>query len=320
MEPQLGPDPHKTSLPSGGLGATQSPRFMNVQQVARYLHLNEKKVYALAGQGNIPGTKVTGKWLFPRDLVDRWLLESSHGGVLTDRLTIAGCDDPLLFRASLRLMHNVRMRALVSYSSTGTRDGLELLARRHADICALHWGPVAESGHRHAALLSQHAQHTSWVLVRAFLRDQGLMLRPGCADPDVRLAALLRMPLRWIQRRNGAGSQRLLQDALARSGLPDHALERHTVGEALCDRDAAARLIWGEGDVAPGSRAAAREHGLHYVTVDQVAVDLALSRGVYFRKLFRELLDCLSDSELRQFVARLGGYDFSQTGTLIWSA
>ena len=51
---------------------------MSVRQVAEYLHLNEKKIYALVSEGGIPATKVTGKWMFPRELVDRWMLDSSH--------------------------------------------------------------------------------------------------------------------------------------------------------------------------------------------------------------------------------------------------
>jgi excisionase family DNA binding protein len=66
-----------------------APRFMSVKQVAEYLHLNEKKVYALVNEGRIPATKVTGKWLFPRTLIDQWMLESTHGGLLTDRLVLA---------------------------------------------------------------------------------------------------------------------------------------------------------------------------------------------------------------------------------------
>ena len=56
------------------LATQDAPRFMNVRQVARYLQLNEKKVYALVNEGRIPATRLTGKWLFPRDLVDQWLL------------------------------------------------------------------------------------------------------------------------------------------------------------------------------------------------------------------------------------------------------
>ena len=45
-------------------------RFMTVQQIEEYLQLNEKK-YALATEEKIPATKVTGKWMFPRELIDR---------------------------------------------------------------------------------------------------------------------------------------------------------------------------------------------------------------------------------------------------------
>ncbi|PVV27107.1 MAG: hypothetical protein B6D79_04100, partial [gamma proteobacterium symbiont of Ctena orbiculata] len=34
---------------------------MNVKQVAEYLHLNEKKIYALVNEERIPATKITGK-------------------------------------------------------------------------------------------------------------------------------------------------------------------------------------------------------------------------------------------------------------------
>ena len=81
-------EPKISSLP--GSESEVGSRFMSVHEVAGYLQINEKKVYALAAEGRIPGTKVTGKWLFPRDLVDQWLTQSSHGGVFTDRLVIAG--------------------------------------------------------------------------------------------------------------------------------------------------------------------------------------------------------------------------------------
>jgi excisionase family DNA binding protein len=68
-------------------------RFMTERQVAEYLQLNEKNIYALATKEKIPATKVTGKWMFPRELVDSWMLESAHGGVFTDRLVIAGSED-----------------------------------------------------------------------------------------------------------------------------------------------------------------------------------------------------------------------------------
>ena len=138
---------------------SSSSRFMTVRQVAEYLQLNEKKIYALATEEKIPATKVTGKWMFPRELVDRWMLESAHGGVFTDRLVIAGSEDPLLYRTLLRLSNNMKSHALVSYTGTGTRLGLELLSAQKVNASCLNWGEVEESPQRHPALLQNYKQH-----------------------------------------------------------------------------------------------------------------------------------------------------------------
>ena len=59
------------------------PELMNTREVARYLGVNEKKVYFLAKSGKIPCTRVTGKWTFPKKLIDQWIEESASGLVAT---------------------------------------------------------------------------------------------------------------------------------------------------------------------------------------------------------------------------------------------
>lgn len=293
------------------------PRFMNVRQVARYLQLNEKKIYSLVSEGSIPATKITGKWIFPRDLVDRWLLESSHGGVLTDRLTLAGGEDPLLGRVIMALTGRVGARAHIGYSSTGTALGLSLLARRHVDACAIHWGPAQESLQRHTGLIRRHPQHHDWVLVRVCMREQGLMVRPEHQHHS--LHSLLDAPLRWITRQDGSGSQRFLLEFLARQALDARHVDRKAVGSTLSERHAASQLTMNEADVAPGARSSAREYGLGFLSTGWEAFDLALYRGVYFRRLFRDLIDELRSDTTRALAETLGGYEFSDTGRMIWA-
>ena len=293
------------------------PRFMNVRQVADYLHLNEKKVYALVREGRIPATKITGKWIFPRELVDHWLLQSSHGGLLTDRLVVAGSDDPLLYHLVLELASGVQARALVSYSPTGTRLGLALLAGLRADVGCVHWGPDTESHLRHPGLLQQHARHREWVLVRAFRREQGLIVAPRhFAAHDGDPARLLHAGLRWSMRQEGAGTRRFVQEALARHDLAESDLP--VVATALSEREAAASVAMGDADIAPGVRASATEFGLEFVPIGWECFDFALDRRVYFRTLFQRLLDALRSPEARAHAARLGGYDLTVTGNLVW--
>lgn len=295
----------------------EPPRFMNVREVARYLQVNEKKVYALASEGRIPATRLTGKWLFPRDLVDQWMLESSHGGLLTDRMVIAGSDDPLLSRALMLLASELRGHALVSYAPTGTQLGLALLAGRRADLCALHWGPEAESSHRHPALLRPYPQHKDWILVRLCRREQGLVLAPGLWAARGRIERLFASDVRWVARQEGAGSQRFLQEAVALHNVDP--ADRRITARAYSERDAAAAVAMGQADVAPGIRAAAAEFGLDFQPIGWEAFDVALSRGIFFRTLFRRLLDQLRGAECRRLAQLLGGYDFAQLGSLVWS-
>lgn len=295
-----------------------APRYMNVRQLADYLNLNEKTVYALVSDGKIPGTKITGKWLFPRELIDRWLLESSHSGLLTDRLVITGSDDPLLSRLVMQLAGEVQTSALLTYTPTGTRLGLGLLAAHRADVCGIHWGPREESGMRHPALLNPYPAHKRWILVRAFSREQGLMLSPKvAAEQGLRPADVLAAPLRFVFRQEGAGTQRFFREALHRHGINEQGL--HKLHVALAEREAASLVAMGDADAAPGVRAAAREFGLDFVPLGWEAFDLAMHRDIYFRRLLRALLDRLESEELKNHAARLGGYDFTDTGKIVWS-
>lgn len=287
--------------------------FMNVKQVAEYLDINEKKVYQLAGEAQIPATKATGKWLFPRSLVDRWLLGSCHEGVMNDRLLLAGSDDALLHYASHRLAERLGTRALVGYSPCGTKPGLAMLARGHVDLCAIHWGKAEEAHLRHPALVQQYQGHRQWVIVHGFRRVQGLVLRQGLQPQDIEQM----LDWRWAMRQEGTGSQRALQEWLQTRG---ESLSRLTGTRLVSsERELAATISRGEADVGPGAQSTATEFGLGFLPLSQECFDLVMPQGIFFRTLLQQLLDWLLSPEGQELATRLGGYDLSQTGRLVWS-
>lgn len=295
--------------------AAPSP-YMSVREVAEYLRLNTKKVYALVSEGKIPATKVTGKWLFPRKLVDQWLMESSHGGLLTDRLVITGSDDPLVRRAVTKLVKELEGHAVIGYTIAGTQLGLGLLSRNRVDVCAVRWGPAKESQHRHAALLQQHPPHKSWVLVRAFARERGLMVG---ADVDYLgdLSLLFQPGIRWSMRPDNTNADRHFQELCLQHDFDPAKLRVVRVVDS--EREAASMLARRQADVAPGSRAIASEFGLEFMALDWEAYDFALNRGVYFRTLFQRFVEALKSDDCQRFSQSLGGYDFRQCGQIIWS-
>lgn len=288
--------------------------YFTVKEVADYLHLNEKKIYALVKEGAIPATKAAGKWLFPRKLVDEWLLESAHGGVLADRLVIAGSDDPLLAAAAALLASQIGASGLVSLSPTGTRLGLALLAQRRAHAVAIHWGPAASADRRHPQLVRSYPTHRSWTLVRLARREQGILLGRAIVGATG-LETLVRPGIRWALRQEGAGSQHFLETQLAQRGLT--VAEEQITARALSEREAAALIARGQADCAPGVHGAASEFGLGFLPLGWECFDLVLPRSVYFRRLFQALLEVLRGPQMAAVAASLQGYDLEPLGRIL---
>jgi len=288
--------------------------YLTAKQAAAYLHLNEKTLYALVAEGAVPATRATGKWLFPRRLLDEWLIDSAHGGALMDRLLIGGSDDPLLAAAATHLAAEMRADGLVALSPTGTRLGLDLLARRRINVCGIHWGPAEGSVAAHVQLVREYAASADWTIVRMALREQGVLLaREQTGAPD--LASLIARRLRWAVRQDGAGSQRFLRSALLEQSLPYEAIGAARI--AYSERQAAALVAQGEADCAPGVRSAAAEFGLAFLPLGWEAFDLVVPRPVYFRTLFQRLLDTLRGETLRAIASSLRGYNLHALGQVV---
>ena len=120
--------------------------YLNTREVAEYLNIHEKQVYALIKEKKIPCTRVTGKWIFPKRLIDEWIQTSSTEGFeqLRERagksegvLLAAGSNDPVL-DILLNNMKQTHPGFYIFSSSTGSTDGLRLLGEGWTDIAWCH--------------------------------------------------------------------------------------------------------------------------------------------------------------------------------------
>lgn len=290
--------------------------YLSVREVADYLKINTKKVYALVNEGKIPATKVTGKWLFPRKLVDHWIMESSHGGLLTDRLVVTGNQDALIQRAITTLVNELKGGALVSYTHTGTELGLSLLTRNRADITGVSWGPAAGSERRHAALIQNYPPYKSWVLVRLFERQHGLILSPEFGLP-IDLKEVFNNDVRWAMSVQELNNSSPLSDLSHEQGID--AAQIHITHRTIAQHEAVSLLARGEADVTMGTQANATQFGMEFINLRWDAYDFALNRGIYFRNLFQKLMEEIQSLECQRLAKTLGGYNFADCGKIIWS-
>jgi putative molybdopterin biosynthesis protein len=76
------------------------PELLTTDEAAAYLRLSERKLYELVANGAVPCTKVTGRWLFPRAALDRWVMAGLIAPSALARVAappiVGGSHDPLL--------------------------------------------------------------------------------------------------------------------------------------------------------------------------------------------------------------------------------
>lgn len=290
--------------------------YMNTKQVAEYLDLNEKKVYSMANHHILPATKVTGKWLFPKVLIDRWLMDSCHSGMLSDRMHITGSDDPLLSMLVAQLMAKSEHQKIISYSATGSTLGVELLSRGYADVCSIHWESINDDRDSIFSLLKSFPNHQQWIMVSGYERHQGLMVRQEMADLFNDNIDIPKQPLRWVSRQQGAGSQQHLANWLAANNTSlDELLFTAT---ANSERELAGYIARNNADIGFGCEAVARESGLHFIPKLTESFDFVMSQSIFFRRQLQALLTLLKQPQTAQLAQQLSGYKLVESGQIIW--
>jgi excisionase family DNA binding protein len=291
---------------------------MSAKEVAQYLGIHAKQVYALAKRGAIPCTRVTGKWLFPKTLIDQWIEDSARMSApprpAAERpfLLVAGSDDPSL--GILRDCYTSRLTptALV-LTPVGSRAGLEAVRDGVADVALAHLVDHA-SGEYNLPYLQQFLP-TGAAVVTLFHRELGLVVQPGNPLGLRSVVDLSRSGIRLVNRQEGSGTRWYLDQELARLGLPVTQLDgyQETVTTHL---EVGLQVLHRQVDVGIATHATARLLGLDFVLLTQERFEMLIPAQRFFARSMQLLLDVVGSREFRQRVDALGGYDTSESGRL----
>lgn len=301
-------------------GATE---FMSVREVARYLGINEKKVYFLAKANKIPSTRVTGKWTFPKQLIDRWIEESASRNIARspsgpDRavLLAAGSDDP-----ALAILHDLygaqRMAASLFMATVGSGAGLESIRSGVADFATAHLLDPARPGA--AGRAAQDSLPSGTVVVELFYRELGWVVAHGNPKSIESIRDLARPKLRFINRQAGSGTRIYFDQELRRVRLTGKKIVGYdeTVSTHLA---VGLRVLSGRCDVGLATRTTAQLLGLDFVPVIRERFDMLVPKDRFFTKPIQNVLGIVGSREFRARIGELGGYDVAESGRIVGSS
>jgi hypothetical protein len=284
--------------------------LLNTAEAADYLRIKERKLYELVSEGAVPCSKVTGKWLFPRHELDRWVMSGlavPQGMTAAPAPPIVGGSQDSLLEWALRDSGS----GLASLPE-GSEAGLARLLRGEVLAAAIHYHAVDVADANPRALARLSGLHDK-VLIAFGKREQGLLVAPGNPRGLASLEDALAQGARFAMRQPGAGAQMLLDVLLERCGVKTVEVNRLDP-PCLTGPDLANAIAHGEADCGVATRSAAKAARLDFVPLLFEHFDLALRQADFFRPPMQKLMATLRGERLRAQAQDLTGYDVSNAG------
>ena len=291
--------------------------LLSTKEVAEYLGVHEKRIYGLLSSRGLPGTKVTGKWLFPKQLVDKWLennVQNRPRAADQPRrlLVVAGSDDPLLSKAASMYRRSApqnRLRAGTPvYATMGSAAGLESLRDGWCQLAGCHlYDPVSDTYNASAIRL---ALGDAASAIRFARREQGLAIARGNPKGIRGVEDLARPDVTLANRSAGSGTRTLLDCELRRAGIPadqvpgyDSAFDTHF--------EVARAVFAGGADVGLCIRSAAEAFRLEFRPVRSEEFQLVAMTSELTREEVSSFIEFLQSSSVREVAGQLGGYEMA---------
>ncbi len=280
--------------------------YLNTEDAAVYLGIKERKLYELVAHGAVPCSKVTGKWLFPRAALDRWVEAGlAHPEGFTPAsppAIIGGSHDPLLEWAMRRSGSGLALL------SEGSSAGLAKLDRNEIAMAAIHMHLSGDDVEANIEAVRDTTRLSDAVVMAFARREQGLLTATGNPLGLSSIRQVAERKARLGFRQGGAGAQ-LLLIRLAAFEMIDMTIFNPAAEPFPTGQDLAFAIRAGEIDCGIATRAVATANRLEFAPLAWERFDLVLRRRTYFEPGPQKLFALMRSAEFGRHAELLGGYD-----------
>ncbi len=296
--------------------------LLSTRQVAKFLDINEKMVYTLIAEKGLPASKVTGKWLFPRHLVEQWIETNTvnypEAAAMPDNwkdlLVIAGSNDILLEKA-ISMFNSKFSGKLAVFGNLGSMGGIRALKR---NICHMATSHLLQSDEQDYNFEFAGKELDKMPMVVNFCRrQQGVLLAGGNPRGIKKVADLGQDGIRLVNRRVGTGTRLIFDRELSKAGLEPARLEGYA-NEVASHMEVGLEILAGRADAGPGIRPVAGLLGLDFIPVRWERYDLLIPRQRFFDRTIQFFLGMLHADEFKDMAATLSGYDLQTCGQVVF--
>jgi len=297
-------------------------KLLSTKEAATFLNVNEKMVYSLVSEKGLPATKITGKWLFPKHLVEQWVeantINYPDNGVplppYEGLLIITGSNDPLLDRA-ISLFNSHHPDQVAVFGNLGSMGGLSALRNNLCHIASSHLLQEDESEYNFDFAFKELDQMPA--IVNFCRREQGILVPKGNPKKISSVADLGQAGVKIVNRSLSTGTRLLLDRELKKAGLNGEKIEgySHEVSRHL---DVGLAVLSGRADAGPGIRAVAALLDIDFIPLRWERFDLMISKERFFDVGIQRFLGLLHEKEFCEMATHLEGYDINLGGKMVF--
>jgi putative molybdopterin biosynthesis protein len=279
-------------------------QLMTTREVADYLRIKERKVYDLLRGERIPASRVTGKWLFPKFLIDQWIASGTKIPVSFQAVDLIGGATPAICAGS----HD----PLLEWSLRESNCQLAMM------LAGLHvYEPSTETYNQNS--IEKICPSLDVVLIEWAWREQGLVLAAGNPLGISSISDLKTKNARLVSRQPKAGSQILFEYLADQEGLDiaDLDLLKHV---AMSETDLGLAVQEGKADAGLCISSVAMQYRLDFLPLHRERYDLAIRRRDFFEPPVQALLAFVSSDAFKERASDMSGYDTSTLGQVIYNS
>ena len=297
--------------------------LLTTKEVANFLNVNEKMVYTLVSEKGLPATKITGKWLFPKHLVEQWVEANTinypdHGYRLPPYdglLIITGSNDPLLDRA-IAIFNGQTSKQLAVFGNLGSLGGLRALRQGLCHIASSHLLQEDESEYNFDFAFKELDEMPA--VVNFCRREQGILVPKGNPKNIATVADLARPGIKIVNRSLSTGTRLLLDKELKKVGINGEKIEGYAT-EVSRHLDVGLAILSGRADAGPAIRAVAKMLDIDFIPLRWERFDLMTSKERFFDEGIQRFLGILHETAFQQMATQdFAGYDVSSSGKMVF--
>ncbi|MEE4265302.1 MAG: helix-turn-helix transcriptional regulator [Desulfobacteraceae bacterium] len=297
--------------------------LLTTKEISNFLNVNEKMVYTLVSEKGLPATKITGKWLFPKHLVEQWVEANtinypdngyrlpSYDGLLI----ITGSNDPLLDRA-ISIFNHQTSKQLAVFGNLGSMGGLRALRQGLCHIASSHLLQEDESEYNFDFAFKELDEMPA--VVNFCRREQGILVPKGNPKNISTVADLARPGIKMVNRSLSTGTRLLLDKELKKCGINGEKIEGYA-NEVSRHLDVGLEILSGRADAGPAIRAVAKLLDIDFIPLRWERFDLMIGKERFFDEGIQRFLGILHEPGFQKTASsEFAGYDVSASGQMVF--